>query len=98
MGRGIDVEQPGRFAYPGHSAIDLALAQQRGTLRCAFEAVAANIALLVAQFGPVALNTELSSTVSLMAPDWAIGEMYLTSAGRAPARVNLPGLTGSIQP
>ena len=51
------------------------------------------IALLVAQFGPTALNAELSSTVSLTAPDWAIGEMYLpsvTSVERTP--VNLPGL------
>ena len=50
---------------------------QRGTLRSTFEAVSACMALLVAQFGPVSLNTELSSWVGLASPDWAIGEMYI---------------------
>jgi hypothetical protein len=50
---------------------------ERGTLRHTFEAVSACIALLVAQFGPVALNAELSSLVSLTVPDWPIEEMYL---------------------
>jgi hypothetical protein len=50
---------------------------QRGTLRHAFEAVSACIALLVAQFGPVSLNTELSTLIGLTVPDWPIGEMYL---------------------
>lgn len=67
---------------------------QRGTLRCAFEAVSANIALLVAQFGPVALNTELSSLVRLTVPEWAIEEMYYlpprTTAEWTP--VKLPGM------
>jgi hypothetical protein len=66
---------------------------QRGTLRCAFQAVSACIALVVAQFGPTALNAELSSTVSLTTPDWPIGEMYVpcvTSSEWTP--VNLPAL------
>lgn len=66
---------------------------ERGTLRCAFQAVSACIALLAAQFGPTALNAELSSTVSLTAPDWAIGEMYLPSVTSAEwTPVNLPCL------
>ena len=50
---------------------------ERGTLRHAFEAVSACIALQVAQFGPTALNSELLSLVDPKPPDWAIGEMYL---------------------
>ncbi len=50
---------------------------RRGTLKCAFEAVSACVALLVAQFGPVALNTELSNFVELRVPVWPVGEMYL---------------------
>jgi hypothetical protein len=49
----------------------------RGTLRRAFEAVSACVAMLVAQFGPTALNAELSSFVELQVPAWPIGEMYL---------------------
>lgn len=49
----------------------------RGTLRNAFEAVSASIALLVAQFGPTALNSELSTIVQVTAPTWPVGEMYL---------------------
>jgi hypothetical protein len=66
---------------------------ESGTLQCAFQAVSACIALMVAQFGPTALNVELSSTVSLTFPDWPIGEMYvspMTSPDWTP--VNLPGL------
>ncbi|HXW70001.1 MAG TPA: hypothetical protein VEK34_00905 [Methylocella sp.] len=65
----------------------------RGTLRHAFEAVSACIALLVAQFGSVALSAELSSFVGLEVPNYPIGEMYLpivTSAGWVP--INYPGL------
>jgi hypothetical protein len=50
---------------------------ERGTLRRAFEAVSACICLLVAQFGPIALNAELSSLIGLTVPDWPIGEMYI---------------------
>lgn len=50
---------------------------ERGTLENAFKAVSACIALLVAQFGPTALNAELSSLVGLTVPNWPIGEMYL---------------------
>jgi hypothetical protein len=50
---------------------------QRGTLRCTSEAVSACLALLVAQFGPVVLNTELSNSVELQVPAWPVGEMYL---------------------
>jgi hypothetical protein len=50
---------------------------ERGTLRHAFEAVSACIALLVAQFGRTALNAELSSLVGLTPPNWPIGNMYL---------------------
>jgi hypothetical protein len=49
----------------------------RGTLRRAFEAVSACVAMLVAQFGPTALNTELSGFVELQVPTWPIGDMYL---------------------
>ena len=51
---------------------------ERGTLRRAFEAVSACIALMVAQFGSVALNAELSSVVDVIVPTWPIGEMYLS--------------------
>jgi hypothetical protein len=64
-----------------------------GTLRCAFQAVSACIALIVAQFGPTALNVEVSSMVNLTPPDWAIEEMYfesVTTTGWTP--VNHPGL------
>jgi hypothetical protein len=50
----------------------------RGTLRRALEAMSACIALQVAQFGPTALNFELSSTMALEVPEWAIGDMYLS--------------------
>lgn len=50
---------------------------ERGTLRHAFEAVSACIALQVGQFGPTALNSELLSLVDPKGPDWAIREMYL---------------------
>jgi hypothetical protein len=50
----------------------------RGTLRRAFEAASACIALQVAQFGPTALNFELSSIMALEVPEWPIGEMYLS--------------------
>lgn len=66
---------------------------ERGTLRHAFEAVSACIALLVAQFGPATLNFELSSFVGLEIPNWPIEEMYLpnmTSADWMP--INYPGL------
>jgi hypothetical protein len=49
----------------------------RGTLRHAFEAVSACIALLVAQFGPAALSAELSGFVAVTVPHWPVGEMYL---------------------
>jgi hypothetical protein len=49
----------------------------RGTLGRTFEAVSACVAMLVAQFGPTALNAELSNFVELRAPAWPIGEMYL---------------------
>jgi hypothetical protein len=65
----------------------------RATLRHAFEAVSACVALFVAQFGPAALSAELSSFVRLEVPAWSIGEMYLskiTSADRV--SVNCPGL------
>jgi hypothetical protein len=67
---------------------------ERGTLRCAFEAISANIALVVAQFGLSALNAELSSLVSLTVTDWPIEEMYylppVTSAEWTP--VTFPSL------
>jgi hypothetical protein len=63
---------------------------ERGTLRHAFESVSACIALLVAQFGPVALSAELSSFVGLEVPNWPIGEMYLPGAELVP--INYPGL------
>ncbi|MFY9892846.1 MAG: hypothetical protein WAK63_01785 [Xanthobacteraceae bacterium] len=66
---------------------------ERGTLRHAFEAVSACIVLLVAQFGPTALNAELSSLVGLTTPNWPISEMYLsrlTSTGWSP--INHPNL------
>jgi hypothetical protein len=50
----------------------------RGTLRRAFEAVSACIALQVAQFGPTALNLELLSIMTLRVPEWPIEEMYLS--------------------
>jgi hypothetical protein len=56
----------------------------RGTLRRALEAVSACIVLLVAQFGPTALNLELGSFVQLQYPSWSVGEQYLprlTEAG-----------------
>ncbi len=49
----------------------------RGTLRRAFEAVSACIALLIAQFGPFALGAELSDFVEVEMPVWPIREMYL---------------------
>ncbi len=61
----------------------------RGTLHRAFEAVSACIILLVVQFGPTALNAELSSLVSLAIPKWPIGDMYLsrlTSADWKPVK------------
>jgi len=61
----------------------------RGTLRHAFEAVSACIVLLVSQFGPVALNAELSSLIGLTYPDWPIEEMYIpqvTSAQFTPIK------------
>jgi hypothetical protein len=65
----------------------------RGTLRCAFEAVSANIALLVAQFGHTGLNAELSSLVSLTVPEWPIEECYLSPATAAEwTSVNFPNL------
>lgn len=66
---------------------------EQGTLRHAFEAISACIALFVAQFGPAALSAELSSFVRLEVPTWSISEMYLpriTSADLVP--VNCPGL------
>lgn len=65
---------------------------ERGTLLHAFEAISACIALLVAQFGSVALNVELSSLVTLRLPSWPIEEMYLSNAPAAPTWVNHPGL------
>jgi hypothetical protein len=66
---------------------------ERGTLRHAFEAVSGCIALLVAQFGPAALNFELSSLVALKPPSWPIGEMYLPRVLSAvPTWVNHPSL------
>jgi hypothetical protein len=50
---------------------------ERGTLR-RFEAVSACVALVVAQFGRVALSTELLSFVDVSVPTWPIGEMYLS--------------------
>jgi hypothetical protein len=64
---------------------------ERGTLRHAFEAVSACIVLLVAQFGPVALNAELSSLVRVTVPDWPIGEMYLSRPDKL-TPINHPGL------
>jgi hypothetical protein len=66
---------------------------QRGTLRHAFEAVSACIVLLVAQFGPVALNAELSNAVGLTAPDWSVEEMYLAKLTLdEPIPINHPNL------
>jgi hypothetical protein len=66
---------------------------ERGTLRHAFEAVSACMGLLVAQFGPIALNAELSSLVGLTVPDWPIGEMYLPQVTSAEfTAINHPGL------
>jgi hypothetical protein len=51
---------------------------ERGALRRAFEAVSACLALMVAQFGRMALNAELSSFVEVSVPTWRTGEMYLS--------------------
>ena len=37
----------------------------------------------VAQFGPAALNSELSAFVGLTVPDWPIGEMYIPRVTQA---------------
>jgi hypothetical protein len=66
---------------------------ERGTLEHAFAAVAACLALLVAQFGPIALGAELGSYVSIGSPTWAVGEMYMprvTEADWTP--ISYPGL------
>jgi len=49
----------------------------RGTLKNVFEAVAACMIMFVAQFGPAALNFELTSFVALGVPNWTISGMYL---------------------
>ena len=64
---------------------------ERGTLRYTFGAVSACIVLLVAQFGAVALNAELSGLVHLTVPEWPIEEMYLSSPENL-APINHPGL------
>jgi hypothetical protein len=53
---------------------------ERGTLRRVFEAVAACIVLVIAQFGRVALKAELSSFVDVTLPTWSTSEMYLSLA------------------
>ncbi len=66
---------------------------ERGTLRHAFEAVSACIALFVAQFGPAALNAELSSLARVEVPHWPIDEMYLPGVTSADwVGVNCPSL------
>lgn len=47
------------------------------TLGNAISAVAACVGLMVAQFGEDALGGELSSVVSVDAPDWSIEDMYV---------------------
>jgi hypothetical protein len=51
---------------------------RRGTIRRAFEAVSACVALMVAQFGPTALNAELLTFVGFTEPDWPISDMYIS--------------------
>jgi hypothetical protein len=66
---------------------------ERGTLEHTISAVSACLALLTAQFGPVALGAELSGYVSVTGPDWPIEEMYIprvTEADWTP--VHHPGL------
>lgn len=50
---------------------------ERGTLEHAISAVSACLSLLVAQFGPVALGSELSGYVTITAPDWPLECMYI---------------------
>lgn len=50
---------------------------ESASLGNAFDAVAACAALLVAQFGRGALTHELSSFLTVEAPTWIIGDMYL---------------------
>jgi hypothetical protein len=66
---------------------------ERGALRSAFEAVSACITLFVAQFGPMALNSELSSLVGLTTPHWPIEDMYLSGLTSSDWRpINHPNL------
>ncbi|MHC2284101.1 hypothetical protein ACVME8_010771 [Bradyrhizobium diazoefficiens] len=50
---------------------------ERGTLGDAISAVSACVALLVAQFGPVALGTKLSGSLVISCPEWSIEYMYI---------------------
>jgi hypothetical protein len=49
----------------------------RGTLRRAFEAISACTVLLIAQFGPLELGTELSSFAQVEMPTGPVGAMSL---------------------
>lgn len=64
----------------------------RGTLRRAFEAVSACIIMVVAQFGPIALSAEISTSVGLTVPDWPIEDMYLGSTSDEMRPINHPSL------
>jgi hypothetical protein len=60
---------------------------ERGTLEHAFAAVSACVALLFAQFGLMALGSELFEYVDVQSPVWPIEDMYLspmTEVGWAP--------------
>jgi len=56
---------------------------ERGTLEHAFAAVSACLALLVAQFGPMALGAELSGYLDVRPPAWSVSEMYISRVTEA---------------
>jgi hypothetical protein len=69
---------------------------ERGTLRYAFEAVSGCIALLVAQFGPTAVDDGLSSLVGLTTPEWPIADRYLSGLKSTDwTPINHPNFEGS---
>ena len=56
---------------------------ERGTLEQAFSAMSACLSLLVAQFGPTALGSELFGFVDIRLPTWSVPEMYLARSTEA---------------
>ncbi len=51
---------------------------ERATLEHAFEALAACVVLLIAQFGRTALTSDLSTFFEIEAPSWPLEKMYLS--------------------